>query len=79
MAKTQTQKFYDHKPPREFQPLGEMEPITKEPKPEVCWNCGCGNFKLRLQKLYTIKTRKEESYIIRKCRDGCGKDQQPLI
>lgn len=78
MARSVTQAFYTHNA-APLESIKEMQPVTNEPKPEVCWSCGCGNFTLRMAKLWTILTRKEESYIIRKCKNGCGKDQPPLI
>lgn len=79
MAKSVLQTFYAHNA-EPLKPKGEMQSVTTEPKVGCCTYCGCGNFTLRMVKLWTIRTRQEESYIVRKCKfEECGKDQIPLI
>jgi len=79
MAKSVLQAFYAHNA-EPMKPIKEMQPVTNEPKVGCCTYCGCGNFKLRMVKLWTIRTRIEEAYIVRKCKNElCEKDQIPLI
>jgi hypothetical protein len=71
------QGFYGLKPMKKVPEMGE---VTRErSKGSYCEYCGCGNFELRLQPLFTIRTRVEESYIIKKCKnEDCQRDQQPI-
>jgi hypothetical protein len=69
------QGFYGLKPMKKVKEMGE---VTRErSKGSYCEYCGCGNFMLRLQKLFTIRTKLEESYIIKNCKD-CERDQEPI-
>lgn len=73
--KNDMKTFYGLKPMKKVKEMGE---VTRErSKGSYCEYCGCGNFELRLQPLFTIRTKLEESYIIKKCKD-CERDQEPI-
>jgi hypothetical protein len=78
MPRSALEVFYGLNKPLEKK--AEMEKKDTGTFTGYCCYCGCGSFEMRMQKMHTIRTRLEESYIIRKCKsEDCRKDQQPLI